>query len=1075
MRVVARVFIFLIVLGFLLGPAIYLARDSLAPMVVSLFARTGLGIDDLGDPRFRITHIGPNGLTLEGLAMAGDLVEADSVSATFDLTELSKGRLRTLAIRGLTIRARLQDGKLSLGSIELPRHSESKEKAEPPKPDQFPLDHLVLEDVRLVVTTDTDTIELAGDIDVHRSANGSLDWSGDLSAGLSSALLGGGKAKFGLVLDGSLSVAGDISTTLDLKHGEARFRDLSLASARGGIRGRLPFGADPTVRAALSFDDVAARRIVIPRLSLDVHGQGRSGTVSAVIGDPSSGARAYTIVGDISHDENDHAKVAFSGSGALGVLHDLLGPALGSPLHGIRGDLAFNGEVGFRGAIDDFVAHPEKGLAQAVGSGAAKVAVSSIDVGGNPHALDIRGGVTAVMAPGLMEIRLTERSRARIPKSTSRVIAESVPRIVQPWLVGGASIDFAFDDEPLAILASFGGESPKLRFSGGARARLGGGGVISLGGTATVGPPSIGGGGIWNATFEGLILRAGGLEVDGHRLTQGEAFLGGRAGPDGIAGRFSIKGDATFSDNVPLAGTTIHLDGKLVSAGHETQVSLERAGATPRPRGGDGGGFMLLEPVEISQAPGFSSVIVVSHASDGPLPRSFETAWEAGVVTLGRPDDGIAKAVKLDIGRIGATFANATSGGDGRFVLKLDGARIDAAGIAVQLSDLIINAGFKAGDILDGLTSIDSAIAKIASIAAPPWIAPLAFKMSGQRRGPARALDLQGSVTGMTSSLEIPFSGTIQLNDGSGRLEIDKTWLTFGPEALSLAALSPAFSTHVETMTGRVGLSGHVAWPAVADADAERLTVDVEALSMTGTGLSVENAEGSISFSNIMPLRSDGVGTLSMDMLGVGVPIPRPRLEVSIDDLDGIMLRKASGGFAGGRISTRDVQVAFDGPTSMTVEAEGVDAAAITSMLKVKGLAAEGSLSGELPVTWTPGLGVSIIDARLSADGPGRVRYEAGGKDEALRQSGEQVGLMLDALSDFRFKTLEMGLAGTPGSGFQVDLALEGANPNLYDGYPVRFNLDLAGQLDDIIKTGYRTYTLPDRVRDAVLRGEAND
>jgi len=70
---------------------------------------------------------------------------------------------------------------------------------------------------------------------------------------------------------------------------------------------------------------------------------------------------------------------------------------------------------------------------------------------------------------------------------------------------------------------------------------------------------------------------------------------------------------------------------------------------------------------------------------------------------------------------------------------------------------------------------------------------------------------------------------------------------------------------------------------------------------------------------------------------------------------------------------------------------------------------------------------------------------------------------------------LEMGLDGTPGAGFHVDLALEGANPNFYDGYPVRFNLDLAGQLDDIIKTGFRTYTLPDRVRDAVLRGEAND
>lgn len=249
----------------------------------------------------------------------------------------------------------------------------------------------------------------------------------------------------------------------------------------------------------------------------------------------------------------------------------------------------------------------------------------------------------------------------------------------------------------------------------------------------------------------------------------------------------------------------------------------------------------------------------------------------------------------------------------------------------------------------------------------------------------------------------------------------------------------------------------------------------MEALSIGAAAASVEQATGGITFSNFMPPRSDGVGRLAMEMLNVGVPIPRARMEVAIDGLDGAVLRNASGGFAGGRIFASDVKLAFKEPTTMTIQAEGVDAAAITSMLKVRGLDAEGSLSGVLPVTWTPDLGLSIVDARLSADGPGTVRYKAGEKDQALRQSGEQVGLMLDALSDFRFKTLEMGIAGSPGAGFHVELALEGANPNLYDGYPVRFNLDLAGQLDDIIKTGYRTYTLPDRVRDAVLRGEAND
>jgi hypothetical protein len=132
-------------------------------------------------------------------------------------------------------------------------------------------------------------------------------------------------------------------------------------------------------------------------------------------------------------------------------------------------------------------------------------------------------------------------------------------------------------------------------------------------------------------------------------------------------------------------------------------------------------------------------------------------------------------------------------------------------------------------------------------------------------------------------------------------------------------------------------------------------------------------------------------------------------------------------------------------------------------------------LSGSLPVNWMPGVGWTVTGAKLASDGPGKLRYLAGERDAALRESGEQVGLMLDALTDFRFKTLDMTLDGAPGDGYRIGLALEGANPNLYDGSPVQFNLDLSGQLDDMIKTGYRTYTLPTRVRDAVLRGEANE
>ena len=1074
MRIVARVFIFLIVLGFLLGPAIYLARDTLAPVALSWFARIGLGIGDLGDPRFRITALGRDELTIEAMTMADGHVTARSLRATYDLSDLSKGRLRTLAIRGLTIPARYENGVLSLGGIDMPAGSDTEPTDVALAPNRFPVDHVVLDDFRLVVVTDADTIELTGNVDARRGDGGALAWSGELGAGMWSPLLGGGEANLDLSLDGSLSAGGEIDTELDVKRGEARFRDLSLADARGGLRIRLPIGGPPSLRAALSFGDVAARGIAIPRLSVDVHGQGRSGTLSAVVGDPSSKTGTYTIVGDIRDDDGEHARIALSGAGAVGILHDLLGPALGSPLRRATGNLAFNGELGIRGGIDALFADPTKALARATGNGAADVEISSVEIADGSHDLAVRGGVTALVAPGYMEIRLKDGSRVRAPKSTSREIAKSVPRPIQPWFEDGVSVEFSLAREPLALLATLGGGAPQLTVSGGVRVSLGKAGEITLAGNET-GMAAAQAGGSWNANFKELVLRASGLEVLGHRLGRGEASFAGSLGADGMAGKFSVMGDGTFGETIPLGGAALRFGGELTSAGHETRISLDLLGVTARPIGEERGGFALLNPVEISQVPGMPTSIVVSHANDNPLPSSIQTALEVGSVVAGSPGDAVSKALKLDIGRIDATLSNPVGGAGGRVAVGLDKVRGVYAGTPVRLSGLAANAEFEDGDVFGGLISLDAIVSEVAQVGSPTWIAPLAIEISGQRSQTVRALDLRGSIKGETSAVELPITGTIHLNDGAGRLAVDETWLTFGPEALSLTALSPALSERIEALTGRIGISGHFAWPSANVADAHRLALEVEDLSIKAAGASVENAAGGIVFSNFTPPRSEGVGTLSMDMLGLGVPIPNPRLAFSMDGLDNVRLHEASGGFAGGRISTRDVLFNLKGATVFTVEAKGVDAAAISSMLKVQGLDAEGSLSGAIPVTWMPGLGVSIADARLSADGPGTVRYKAGEKDEALRKSGKQVGLMLDALSDFRFKTLEMGLAGTPGAGFHIDLALEGSNPNLYDGYPVRFNLDLAGQLDDIIKTGYRTYTLLDRVRDAVLRGEAND
>ena len=140
----------------------------------------------------------------------------------------------------------------------------------------------------------------------------------------------------------------------------------------------------------------------------------------------------------------------------------------------------------------------------------------------------------------------------------------------------------------------------------------------------------------------------------------------------------------------------------------------------------------------------------------------------------------------------------------------------------------------------------------------------------------------------------------------------------------------------------------------------------------------------------------------------------------------------------------------------------------IADMAELEGLSVEGKLAGTIPVSWDPLTGLAIRDGTLAASGPGVVRYGSDQTPAPLRESGEQVSLMLQALRNFHYRSLRLGLNGRQGADHAVTIALEGANPELYDGYPFKFNVALSGPLDKIVQSGMQSFTLSDRVRDLV-------
>jgi hypothetical protein len=73
---------------------------------------------------------------------------------------------------------------------------------------------------------------------------------------------------------------------------------------------------------------------------------------------------------------------------------------------------------------------------------------------------------------------------------------------------------------------------------------------------------------------------------------------------------------------------------------------------------------------------------------------------------------------------------------------------------------------------------------------------------------------------------------------------------------------------------------------------------------------------------------------------------------------------------------------------------------------------------------------------------------------------------LLQALENFRYEALRITLDGRTDAEMDIGLHVQGANPELYDGYPIEFNLDLEGELANILRSGLASYQIPERIRE---------
>ncbi|NKB45291.1 MAG: hypothetical protein GKS03_13545, partial [Alphaproteobacteria bacterium] len=81
----------------------------------------------------------------------------------------------------------------------------------------------------------------------------------------------------------------------------------------------------------------------------------------------------------------------------------------------------------------------------------------------------------------------------------------------------------------------------------------------------------------------------------------------------------------------------------------------------------------------------------------------------------------------------------------------------------------------------------------------------------------------------------------------------------------------------------------------------------------------------------------------------------------------------------------------------------------------------------------------------------------------ATNQGG--MALALQALENFNYESIAVKVSGSAQKNLETSLAIKGRNPALYDGYPIDFNLNLSGELANVVRDSMVGYRVPEAIK----------
>lgn len=178
--------------------------------------------------------------------------------------------------------------------------------------------------------------------------------------------------------------------------------------------------------------------------------------------------------------------------------------------------------------------------------------------------------------------------------------------------------------------------------------------------------------------------------------------------------------------------------------------------------------------------------------------------------------------------------------------------------------------------------------------------------------------------------------------------------------------------------------------------------------------------------------------------LATGTPITDLKVDLALSARE-LTVHTLHAGVLGGALRSSPLNLPWPpSEQSLPLEIQQIDLGQLLALFKVQGLSGSGQLDGVLPLVYRDG-GVEINDGQLNSRGSGTLKYAP-----AL-SIPDNLGLL--ALRDFHFRQLGLHAWYAGDGAYRTQAMLEGNNPELYNGYPIRFRLNINGALPGLFRS----------------------